>query len=176
MPKGNKLHRVEDVVESIIARIGVIDSYLLGIATLVTFYEVLARYLFNRPSTWAQETTTMIYAAYVMLGAAFNQTRRAGRPHIKMDMFYRRFSVKAKAVIELVGFLCFFLFVAVLLWIGGTLAWNSFLIREHTISPWSPPLYPLRFVIPIGALLMMIMAIIGLIRNIRVLMQKEAAT
>ncbi|MGM0586713.1 MAG: TRAP transporter small permease, partial [Pseudomonadota bacterium] len=60
-PVGRAINAVE---ETLIAAI-------LGIMTLVTFANVVARYVFNSNILWALETTSFLFAWLVLLGASY---------------------------------------------------------------------------------------------------------
>ncbi|MFC1995216.1 TRAP transporter small permease subunit, partial [Chloroflexota bacterium] len=132
----------------------------------VTAYEVTARYVFNRPTFWGHETAGMIYGAYILLGSAFTLVFRASPAHIKMDIIYTRFSLRKKAIVDLVGSLTFFLFVGVVLWQGWLMSMRSLNTWEHTMSPWGPPIYPLKWCMPIGAFLMLVMGTARLVKRL----------
>ncbi len=49
---------------------------------------------------------------------------------------------------------------------GGSLAWESLSIWEHSNSAWGPPLYPVKLMIPVGAFLLLLQGVAKLIRDI----------
>ncbi len=46
-------------------------AFILGIMTLITFSNVIARYVFNSNILWALETTVFLFAWMVLLGASY---------------------------------------------------------------------------------------------------------
>ena len=52
-------------------------------------FEVVARYMFNSPTSWATEATTMLFVAYTILSGGYLLLHRG---HIKVDIFYQQFS------------------------------------------------------------------------------------
>ena len=158
--------RISDRVDHIVWRLGTFVSYWVLVLMIITFYEVVARYAFNRPTFWAHETSEMLFGAFMILGAGMTLCRLAMPAHIKMDIFYARFSPRKRTIIDLVSGLMFFTFGAVLLWRGGVLAWQSCQIGEHSSTVWSPPLYPLRVCLPVGVFLIVVMGVIKFIRNL----------
>ena len=160
----------ENIVLRIIDRInerwGKLVSYVILAMMSVTVFEVVARYAFNRPTTWAHETTEMMLGVYIILGAGFTLVRNVPSKHIRMDVFYTRFSPRGKAIIDLVTSIAFFLFVGMVLWQGWEMAVRSVKLWEHSMSVWSPPVWPVKICLPIGAFLLLVMGVVRFVRNI----------
>jgi TRAP-type mannitol/chloroaromatic compound transport system permease small subunit len=49
---------------------------------------------------------------------------------------------------------------------GGSLAWESVSIWEHSNSAWGVALYPFKMMIPLGALFLLLQGLAKLIRDI----------
>jgi len=126
-------------------------------------YEVLARYLFSAPTTWAFDTSLMMYGAYFMLASAYTLSRNS---HVRGDIFYRKWSDRTQAIIDLTLYiLVFFPAMLALVWVGFDFFWNSFLIRETSaFSPYRRPIYPLKAVIPVAAFLLLIQGVAQVLR------------
>jgi TRAP-type mannitol/chloroaromatic compound transport system permease small subunit len=150
-------------IDRINERTGRLVSYLIIILVGVILYEICARYLFNRPTIWAQETSQMIYGAYVILLGGY-VLRQGG--HVNVEIFYGRFSPRKRAVIDLFTWLLFFFFCGLLLVKGWDMAWDSFKVRETEPTSFAPPVYPIKMMIPLGALLILLQ---GLARFLRTL-------
>lgn len=128
-------------------------------------YEVVARYVFNAPTQWAFDVTYMLYGSHFMLGAAFTLMKGG---HIRTDIFYEKFSPKAKGVVDAIGYLVFF-FPAVLFLLiaGGDAAFRSWrMLEKSEISPWRPPIYPFKTVIPIAALLLLVQGVAEFLKSV----------
>jgi TRAP-type mannitol/chloroaromatic compound transport system permease small subunit len=150
---------------------GKATSYLILLLTAVITYEVVLRYGFNSPTIWAQETSTYIFGAFFMLGGAYVM-RHDG--HVRVDIIYSRLSPRRRAIVDLITFpIFFFLFLGILVTEGTGMAIWSWTIWEHTQSPWSPPIYPLKTVIPVAALLLLLQGIARYIRDIMVLVKNR---
>jgi len=163
-------------VDTVMERFGTRISYLVLVMMGVTVYEVVARYAFNRPTFWAHESAELVLCVYIMLGAGFTLCHRVSPKHIKMDVFYTRFSPRKKAVVELVTSITFFLFLGVVVWQGWGMAWRSLQMWEHSPSVWGPPLYPIKLALPVGAFFMVVMGVARLIRSLNTAITgKEAA-
>ena len=158
--------RILGIIDSINERLGKVVSFGVVLIMLVILYEVVVRYLFNRPTMWGHETSTMLFGAYLMFGASYTLCHRTRPKHIKMDVFYERFSLRKKAMVEVGASICFFLFIGILIWQGAEVALRSTQLGEGTASVWNPPYYPIKWCIPVGCFLFLVMGLVKLIRDV----------
>jgi TRAP-type mannitol/chloroaromatic compound transport system permease small subunit len=131
----------------------------------VVLYEVFSRYFFGKPTTWAFDSAMFFYSAIYLLGGAY--VLREGA-HIRVDVFYMRFSERMKAIIDVIFYVVFFFpYVSVMTWWGykaAVLAWKTEEISNT--SQWGEQIYLWKFLIPIGFFLMFLQGIAELARNI----------
>ncbi len=151
------------IIDGISEWSGRIFSYLLWPGVAVLVYEVVARYVFNAPTIWAHGTTQRIFAVYYFICGAYISLHGS---HIRMDILYDRFGLRIKAILDIIGFLFFFAFCGALLWFGSKYAWSSLVRLEPCSTPFRAPLYPIKLMIPIGALLIFLQELAHLFRNI----------
>ena len=130
----------------------------------VTF-EVVSRYVFHAPTTWAYDVTYMLYGTIFMLGAAYALHKGA---HVRTDFFWEKFSTRTKGVIDSISYIVFFFpALAILGYIGLHEAVYAFNIGEESDqSPWRPILWPFKAVVPLACLLLLIQGISELIKSI----------
>jgi TRAP-type mannitol/chloroaromatic compound transport system permease small subunit len=144
---------------------GFIISLLALPLVAAVVIEVVARYVFHSPTTWAYDVSYMLYATLFMLGAAYALHKGA---HVRTDFFWEKFSVRTKGIIDAVSYIVFF-FPALLMlgYIGIDQTIYSFNIGEESDqSPWRPILWPFKAVIPIACLLLMIQGVSELIKSV----------
>lgn len=126
--------------------------------------EVFMRYVLNSPTIWAYEISMMLGASLYSIGFAYTEKQRA---HVRVDIFYHKYSDREKAISDAILALLFFLPV-VLVTAWGAWAWmiKSWSIGEKSVeSFWYPPLSPLRTLICIGWLLLISQGLAGIYRN-----------
>jgi TRAP-type mannitol/chloroaromatic compound transport system permease small subunit len=128
-------------------------------------YEVVARYVFNAPTSWAYDTSYMLYGSLFMLGAGYALLRGA---HIRTDMLYQNWSPRRQGAIDAVCYLfLFFPAMVFLLWMGGQEAWHAWIIGERSdASPWRPILYPFKAVIPVTAILLLLQGVSEFLKSL----------
>ncbi len=156
------MKRLLKIIDSISEWSGKTFAYLLWPGVAVLVYEVVARYVFNAPTIWAHGMTQRIFAVYYFICGAYISLHRA---HINMDIIYNRVSPRKRAILDILGFMFFFAFCGVLLWYGSRYAWSSLIRLEPCNTPFRAPLYPVKLVIPIGALLIILQELAILWRN-----------
>jgi TRAP-type mannitol/chloroaromatic compound transport system permease small subunit len=152
------------IVDSISMWSGKLFSFLVWPMILVIACEIIARYLFNFPTVWASETVTYLCGIYAVVGGAYTLRFRG---HVNVDIIYARLSTRKKATVDLVTSLLFFVFFGVLLWTGFELGWESIEIWETSGTAWSPPIYPVKLIIPLSAALILLQGVADFIRNLR---------
>ncbi|RJR50178.1 MAG: TRAP transporter small permease subunit [Desulfobacteraceae bacterium] len=138
---------------------------------LILLLEIFARYLFNSPSVWANELTQMLFGAYVVLSGG-HLLWRGG--HVGVDILYSRLAPRVKALLDVITSILFFAFCVMMVYFGGSLAWESLARLEHSQSAWNPPVYPVKLTIPIGAILLLLQGVAKLIRDILILAGTES--
>lgn len=145
---------------------GKTGAWLILIIAFSLGYEVLVRYAFNAPTTWAFDASYMLYGTYFMLASAYTLSRDG---HVRGDIFYRNFSPRAQAMVDLALYiLVFFPAMAALTVSGWRFFYASFLIRETSpLSPYATPVYPLKAIIPLGAVLLILQGIAQVLRCVR---------
>jgi TRAP-type mannitol/chloroaromatic compound transport system permease small subunit len=129
-------------------------------------YEVTARYLFNSPTSWAHETTTMLYGTFCILAGVYTHRYQG---HVRSEVIYNLFSTRSKAILDVItGSLGLVVFVVFFV-ITFNYAADSWAIKEiSSKSTWGPIIYPFKSVLPLAVGLMILQSIAELIRSILV--------
>ncbi|NLO80625.1 MAG: TRAP transporter small permease subunit [Xanthomonadaceae bacterium] len=139
-------------------------AYLVFVMFFLLLIEVVARYVLAAPTIWATELTQMIFGAYIMLSGGYLLVHRR---HVSVDIFYSRFSPRTRAATDIATSVFFFIFMLVLLKEGWTMAEEAISTLETSHSAWNPPIWPLKLLIPIGALLLLLQGIVKLVQDVR---------
>ncbi|MEE4163535.1 MAG: TRAP transporter small permease subunit [Woeseiaceae bacterium] len=95
---------------------GRLTAWLTLAMVLVTCLVVVLRYVFDIGFIWLQESVTWMHAVVFMLGAAYTLEHEE---HVRVDVFYRRFGERGRAVVDLLGVVLF------LLPLCGWIGWSS---------------------------------------------------
>lgn len=160
--------RVADFIDSLNEWIGRGIAWCTLAMVLVTFAIVVMRYVFGIGSIAMQESVTYFHAAVFMLGAAYALKAEA---HVRVDIFYHRWNVRRRAIVNLAGTLVFLFPVAALLFVTSldyvAASWSVLeASREPGGLPW---VYLLKTVIPLSAVLIALQGLALALRSIAIL-------
>ena len=133
--------------------IGLIVGCLVLFMTIAILREVIGRYLFNDPTAWALELSeySLLFLAY--LGAAYTLLVEG---HVKVDIFYNRWSLKTRSIADVISSLIGMVYCAVLIWQGSKLALMSLEHGAVSSGAMGLPLFPLQIIVPIGSALLLL--------------------
>lgn len=153
-----------DRIDRISEWFGKIVSFMVPSVIAITVWEVIMRYIFNRPTIWVHETSEHLFAFSFLLGGAYTLLKGG---HVRVDVLYLRFSPKGQMILNLFDSIFFFLFIGLLLWQGGEMAWESVSLLERSQSPWGPYIFHVILAVPVAALLMLLQGLAMFIRDLK---------
>jgi len=147
-------------------------SWLTALMVVLTVAVVVARYGFSIGALALQETITYLHASVFLLGAGYTLKHGA---HVRVDILYRRFSMRTRCWIDALGCLVFLLPMCLFIAATGLeFAWASWRVREHSIdSAGLPFVYVLKALLPLMALQLGLQGLAELGRCIAVLTRVE---
>ena len=138
---------------------GRLVSWLSLLMVLVTFTVVILRYVFDTGSIALQESITYLHASIFLIGAAWTLQLDA---HVRVDIFYTKFSEDTRAWIDLIGSLFLLLPVMVFIsWISWDYISDSWAVTEGSReSGGLPGVFLLKSLILIFTALLMLQGIV----------------
>ncbi|MEJ2213983.1 MAG: TRAP transporter small permease subunit [Gammaproteobacteria bacterium] len=117
----NTLHAINELTGKAIA-------WLTLMMMLVTFSVVLLRYMFDLGWVAMQESVVYMHATVFMLGAAYTMKHQG---HVRVDIFYQRFTVKTRAWVDLIGTLLLLFPVSIFIaWMGWEYVVDAWRVHE----------------------------------------------
>ena len=119
-PPGSGFGRFVDRLEETLIAV------FLGLMTVITFANVVARYVFNDNILWALEATVFLFAWLVLLGASYAVKRSL---HLGIDLLVNALGPAARRALGLVSVTACLAF-AVLLLIGSWDYWYPFATKR----------------------------------------------
>jgi TRAP-type mannitol/chloroaromatic compound transport system permease small subunit len=137
---------------------------LLAVMIGCTLYEVGARHLFNAPTIWSNDISTMLNGSVFLLGAA-HTLRRDG--HVRIDVFLMAMPPRVRHALQAVVFLG--LFTPVLgygTYFAVTKAWRAWERGTlETASAWEPLIWPFLTGIALGLALLLLQVVAQAVRH-----------
>ncbi|MCW4630234.1 MULTISPECIES: TRAP transporter small permease subunit [Marinomonas] len=135
---------------------------------LLTCFIVLLRYGFGIGSTALQESVLYLHAMVFMLGAAYTLK---DDEHVRVDVFYRGFSVTKKAWVNIIGGVFFLLpFTLYTAYLSLDYVSASWRVMETSAEPGGLPfVYLLKTLIPIMMVSLILQGTADILKNIGVI-------
>ncbi len=172
-------------IDRLSAWVGKTFAWVIAILALMMTYDITMRYFSKAGDlgalirdhlwitrTWAYDLSYSLYGTFFMMGGAYTLSRAA---HVRGDIFYRMWPVRVQAAVDLVLFVfAFFPGVIALVFVGWQWAELSFALLERSYTqPLGPPIWPLKFVIPLAAAFLAIQGVAETVRCIQALRTGE---
>mgnify|MGYP001608072312 CR=1 FL=1 len=152
------LQRIAGFIDDLSERTGQVIAWLTLGTVLLTFTVVVLRYGFDAGSIAMQEAVSYLHAAVFMLGAAYTLKHDA---HVRVDIVYRRLSVRGQAMVNLLGTLLLLLPVCIYIlassWEYVAVSWS---LREGSQEAGGlDAVFLLKTAIPVMAVLLLLQGI-----------------
>ncbi|PKM88643.1 MAG: hypothetical protein CVU87_07065 [Firmicutes bacterium HGW-Firmicutes-12] len=142
-------------------------SYLSMLLVLQLVYEVICRYVFNKPNLWSFDATYFISSIVVVFGLAY--TWKIG-VHVGVDLFSGYMPRRVKAAVFLFFMVTLFFTTwgnIVLVMLKNTM--YSWEIKETALMGSMPPVYPFKTWMMAGILLFFVQGISESLKSLHIL-------
>ena len=159
--------KLDSAIDTLNEKIGFYSAYLILPLIAVVGWEVMMRYAFNAPTSWAFELTVFIYGMHYSLALAYAHKNNT---HVAIDVFESRLPEKSRTILRIITNLVLFMpSIGLLAAYTSQLAFFSVQQWEHASSSWAPALYPYKILMAIGFILLFLQGLAKLIQDIRAL-------
>jgi C4-dicarboxylate transporter DctQ subunit len=119
---------------------------LMAAMTLVTFMQVVARYVFNYSFVWALELTGVMFAWLIFVGMSYGV--RVGA-HIGVDIAVRSLGARAARIVASVAAVLCIIYALIVAWGGYQYVVKmhevGILMQDIPVAQWIP-----RLILPVG--------------------------
>lgn len=123
-----------DLFSVVLGRLAMIMTAFI---VLVMFYEVVSRYVFSKPTLWANELSLWIACFVFLLAGLYAMQQRS---HIRIYIIYDMMPWWMQKASDCISVLLIVGFTFALVWGGYTDAENRFLRMETFGTAWDPPI------------------------------------
>lgn len=134
-------------------------SALLNIVlVLLVIADIVSRYVFSATSAWVMELEWHFFAAIVLLAAPYTL---AADEHVRVDLFYSRFSAKDKGLVNILGHLVFLIpWCLVVIYYSAGFAYEAWIHNEGSSDSGGLPYrFIVKALIPLGFVLLLLQSL-----------------
>ena len=158
-------------LESVNEYIGKVFSWSTSLMVWVICIDVIMRYAFDYSFIWIVELEIYFFALVFLFGAGYAFKHEK---HVRVDIFYAKFSPKGKALANLIGGVLFLVpWCVIAIMVCWKYAMNSYNMGENSPQPGGlPALYVLKFIVVVGFVLLLLQGVASILKSIRVLTNK----
>lgn len=169
------MKKLSSFIDRFTEKTGLLVSWLSIVLVLIIGFDVLFRYAFNKSTAALFELEWHLFGILFMIGAAF--TYKYDK-HVRVDVFYTRFSEKQKAWVNLLGTAFFLIpFCVVVIKTSIPFVMASYRIMESSADPGGLPYrFIIKCAIPIGMAFLLLQAISELLKSMDILLTKKTDT
>lgn len=166
------LLKIAQIIDLINEWIGKLTYWLILIMVGVGVWNVIGRYLGkwigkNLTSNSFIELQWYLFDLVFFLGAAYALKHNE---HVRVDLFYKDFKPKTKAIINLIGITLFLMpFCGMVIYYSWSYVLNSWQIQEISPDDGGLVRYPIKTMIIISPILLIIQGISEAIKNVAIL-------
>lgn len=129
----------------------------------IMLYDVILRYVFNAPTLWGVELSTMIFGLYMIFAGPCSVMEKV---QVGVDIFSSRWSPRTRAAVHCFTYGLTALLFASLIYTSYVYALESWEIREISSSAWGQPVYHWKALIPAAFILMLLQTFADFLRNL----------
>lgn len=146
---------------------GRLAAWAVLAAALISAFNVVRRYAFNLSSNAWLEVQWYLFAAMVLLGAAYTLNKNE---HVRVDLLYASVSDKTRLWIDIFG-IVFFLFpsIGILAYETWPIFWDSYVSGETSGNAGGLIRWPVKLLMPVGFALVVLQGLSELIKRVAAL-------
>ncbi len=152
--------------------LGGISAAAILALMLLTTCDVVLRYLLGAPIKGAYEISEVFFLSAVFLGLSYTQVFGE---HVRVDLIISRLPANAARIVEVLILFLALLMYGLFAWAGAKAFWASFATGEYRWGLISIPLWPAKFMIPLGVGVLCFRFISEIVTKVRQIFAKESA-
>jgi len=168
------INQLITIIDTLNENTGKLVSWLSLLLVAVIGYDVLMRYVFDSSTAAMFELEWHLFAALFLLSMAYALKHDK---HVRVDVFYTRFSARGKAIVNFIGALFFLIpFCMIVITTSIPFVMDSYKIMESSPDPGGLPFrFIIKSCIPIGMFLLLLQAISMLLQSLLIIINKPSA-
>ncbi|MGD8478153.1 MAG: TRAP transporter small permease [Burkholderiales bacterium] len=161
------------VITRAVLAVGNVASYLFLVIVAISAYEVLMRYVFDRPTVWVHELSVALAATCFVIGGPYVQ---ATRRHITISFLQERMPPFVRRWARLLCSLLTLVFLAFLAYAATVQGWQALRQGEMTGTAlnWPIPAY-LKALFAVAVSIMTVQTIVQVIEDVKSIGRTDGA-
>ena len=136
--------------------------YLIFAMIGILLYSSITKAFFI-PALWTLEMAQFTMVAYYLLGGGYSMQLDS---HVRMDLFYSRWSSKTRARVDVITILFLVFYLVFLLYGGFSSTHYAVKYDEESYSAWAPRMAPIKIIMCIGIILMLLQVVAVFFRDL----------
>lgn len=161
------LLKISSAIDAFNERVGHFVKWLILAAVLVSTANAVVRKLLNVSSNAWLELQWYLFGAVFMLGAAYTFLKNE---HIRIDIVTGNFAKRKRDWIDVFGHIFFLIpFCWIMIWHGWPFFLRSLELNEGSMNAGGLVVWPAKFLVPAGFILLLAQAISELIKRIAII-------
>jgi TRAP-type C4-dicarboxylate transport system permease small subunit len=154
-------HKPEGLIDLISIAISRVAMFLIAWIVAIMFFEVVMRYVFEKPTLWVNEMSLWTAGAVYLLSGLYVMQQRG---HIRIFILYDTVSRNWQRAFDAISTALIVLFAAAVIWGGFNEAWAKLMRWETFGTAWDPPIpATMKPLVLVTVLLIAIQAVTNLI-------------
>lgn len=147
----------------------IMGTVVLLMSLLLTV-DVVLRYFFNSPTSWAFGLATWGTGMIAFLLGGYTLVIEQ---HVRVDLYFERFSKRVKSIIDMISALFLFLIAIALFWLGLEYVIHYYQIGATMTGGLRMPLWVSWLIVPIGGLLIGLQGLVKFINDLSIIITGE---
>lgn len=159
-----QIRAIINAIDTLSEFTGKVIIWLVVLLTAVIGYEIFSRYILNAPTKWAFDLSYMIGGTFFLMGEAWTLKKKQ---HVRIDIFYNRFSPRKRACLDIFFYLIFFfpLWAGILYFLIPYVQFSWEVGERSMQGYWQPIIYPFKTVMPIGVALLLLQGVAEFLKS-----------
>jgi TRAP-type mannitol/chloroaromatic compound transport system permease small subunit len=133
-------------------------------AVVAYAFEVIARYIFNKPTIWVHESSFLLFGMQYLLAGAYAYLHGS---HVAVDIVYNKFPKRGQYGLDIFTSVFSFVFFITLMGTSYGFMMDSIGMRERTMETWQIQYYPVKTMMVVGAILITLALFSKLYKDIK---------
>ena len=147
-----------------------LSDVVLLVMTVIVFYDVVMRYIFNSPTSWALEISEYALVFLAFMGAAAVEYKKGG---IMMDFVYIKLPLKLRQYCDVIGSFFMVAFSFLILRASTMMTVTAYQYDSTSNTLLGTPMYIPYSIVVIGALFLFLQCVADLVDGARLIISSE---